>query len=71
MMIEEPSAPRKSLARRVLTYALVVLVAAVAIYGVSELLAPVQTPKSGDCADATDRPGLTAASCDAKAPATR
>ncbi|GLY52020.1 hypothetical protein Lesp01_56760 [Lentzea sp. NBRC 102530] len=49
-----------------LTYALTVLVAAVAIYGVSEFLTPVQTPKAGDCADVTgysNEPDFDAVSC--------
>ncbi|MDX3658333.1 hypothetical protein PV646_13580 [Streptomyces sp. ID05-26A] len=66
MIIDEPAVPGKSLGRRVLTYSLTLVVAAVVIYGVSEFLAPITAPKAGDCANVTgysDEPDLDAVGC--------
>lgn len=49
-MINEEAAPGASLGKQVLTYGATLVVAAVAIYGISEFLTPVQPPKQGDCA---------------------
>lgn len=49
-MINEEAAPKASLAKQVLTYGATLVVAAVAIYGISEFLTPIQPPKQGDCA---------------------
>lgn len=65
-MIDEPSAPRTSLGKRILTYTATLVVAAVAIYGLSEFLTPIQKPKQGDCANVTgfsSEPNFDAVSC--------
>lgn len=65
-MIDEPPAPRTSLRKRVLTYGLTVVVAAVAIYGMTEFLAPITAPKAGECANVTgyaNEPDLDPVSC--------
>jgi hypothetical protein len=65
-MIDEPPAPRTSLGKRILTYAATLVVAAVAIYGLSEFLTPIQKPKQGDCANVTgysNQPDYDAVSC--------
>ncbi|GGU46292.1 LppU/SCO3897 family protein [Lentzea flava] len=51
--MNEETAAGTGLGKRVLTYAATLLVAAVAIYGISEFLTPVQPPKKGDCASLT------------------
>lgn len=56
-MINEEAAPRTSLGKQVLTYGATLVVAAVAIYGISEFLTPVQPPKQGDCALLTGATG--------------
>lgn len=43
--------------KQVLTYAATLFVAALAIYGISEFLTPVQPPKQGDCASLTGSTG--------------
>lgn len=66
MIIDEPPVPGRSLGRRVLTYSLTLVVAAVVIYGVSEFLAPITAPKAGDCVNVTgysDEPDFDAVSC--------
>ncbi|MCP2250420.1 LppU/SCO3897 family protein [Lentzea aerocolonigenes] len=65
-MIDEPPAPRTSLGKRILTYAATLVVAAIAIYGLSEFLTPIQKPKQGDCANVTgfsNKPNFDAVSC--------
>lgn len=53
-MIDGVAVPRKtSVTKQVLTYASTLVVAAVAIYGLTEFLTPVQKPKQGDCASLT------------------
>ncbi|MGW4211427.1 LppU/SCO3897 family protein [Lentzea sp. NPDC004789] len=62
------AAPRTSLGKRVLTYAATVVVAAIAIYGLSEFLTPVQPPRQGACAFLTGNPKdgrYQAVECDA------
>ncbi|MEU0885495.1 hypothetical protein ABZ345_43510 [Lentzea sp. NPDC005914] len=49
-MMNEEAAPRTSAGKRVLTYAATLVVAAVAIYGLSVFLTPIHPPKQGDCA---------------------
>lgn len=49
-MTNEETAPATSLGKRILTYAATLLVAAVAIYGISEFLTPIRPPAQGDCA---------------------
>ncbi|WUD22281.1 hypothetical protein OG205_29845 [Lentzea sp. NBC_00516] len=66
MMIDEPPAPRKSLGTRVLTYGLTLVAAAVAIYGMTEFLAPITAPRTGECANVTgysNEPDLDTVSC--------
>jgi len=66
--MNEEAAPRTSLGKRVLTYAATVVVAAIAIYGLSEFLTPVQPPKQGACAFLTGNPKdgrYRAVECDA------
>lgn len=43
--------------KRILTYGATLVVAAVAIYGLTEFLTPVQKPKPGDCAYLTGTAG--------------
>lgn len=58
VMIDGTAVPRKtSLAKRVLTYGATLVVAAVAIYGLTEYLTPVQKPRPGDCAYLTGAAG--------------
>ncbi|MEV6240571.1 hypothetical protein [Lentzea sp. NPDC051838] len=57
-VMKDEAAPLKtSLWKRVLTYGVTLVVAAVAIYGISEFLTPVQPPKQGDCASLTGDTG--------------
>ncbi|HUQ58300.1 LppU/SCO3897 family protein [Lentzea sp.] len=66
MIIDEPAAPRTSQGKRVATYAVTLVVAAVAIYGMTEFLVPVPKPERGDCANVTgdaDRPDFDAVGC--------
>ncbi|SFR29054.1 hypothetical protein SAMN04488564_116162 [Lentzea waywayandensis] len=66
MIIDEPPAPRKSLGTRVLTYGLTLVAAAVAIYGMTEFLAPITAPKTGECANVTgysNEPDLDSVNC--------
>lgn len=55
--MNEEAAPEASLGKRILTYAATLLVAALAIYGISEFLTPVQPPRQGDCASLTGSAG--------------
>ncbi|MET9629153.1 hypothetical protein ABZX92_17000 [Lentzea sp. NPDC006480] len=67
-MINEEAAPRTSAVKRVLTYGVTLVVAAIAIYGISEFLTPVQPPKQGDCVSLTGDVGrYEAADCSANA----
>jgi TctA family transporter len=52
-VINEEAAPRTSLAKQVLTYGATLVVAAVAIYGLSELLAPLQPPEQANSTGST------------------
>ncbi|MFD5829190.1 hypothetical protein [Lentzea sp. NPDC060358] len=66
MIIDEPAAPRTSLGKRVATYAVTLVVAAVAIYGMTEFVMPVPRPAQGSCANVTgeaDRPDFDAVTC--------
>lgn len=57
-MIDGEAVPRKASAvKRVLTYGATLVVAAVAIYGMTEYLTPVQKPRQGDCAYLTGAAG--------------
>ena len=49
-MSDGPAAPRPSAGKRILTYGVTLVVAAVVIYGMTEFLTPVQKPRQGDCA---------------------
>lgn len=52
--------------KRVLTYGVTLVVAAVAIYGMTEFLSPVQKPRQGECAyltGATDEGRYNAVDC--------
>jgi hypothetical protein len=55
--MNEQAAARTSVGKRVLTYGTTLIVAAVAIYGISEFLTPIQPPKQGDCASLTGDTG--------------
>ncbi|GAB2873021.1 LppU/SCO3897 family protein [Lentzea nigeriaca] len=55
--MNEEATAGTGLGKRVLTYAATLLVAAIAIYGISEFLTPVQPPKRGDCAYLTGNVG--------------
>ncbi|HEX7308682.1 LppU/SCO3897 family protein [Lentzea sp.] len=66
MIIDEPAAPRTSLRKRIATYAATLVVAAVAIYGMTEFLTPVRKPAQGDCANVTGdvaQPDFDAVTC--------
>jgi hypothetical protein len=68
--MNEEAAPEASLGKRVLTYAVTLVVAAVVIYGISEFLTPIQPPKQGDCALLTGDTGRSryqSADCSANA----
>jgi hypothetical protein len=52
-MRDEVAAPKASLVKRFLTYGATLVVAAVAIYGLSEFLSPIKKPAQGDCASLT------------------
>jgi hypothetical protein len=56
-MRDEESAPRTSVGKQIVTYGTTLVVAAVAIYGISEYLSPIQKPKQGDCAYLTGPSG--------------
>lgn len=66
MIIDEPPSRERTTGKRVLTYILTLFVAAVAIYGMTEFLAPITAPKAGDCATVTghpDRPDFGEVNC--------
>lgn len=66
--MNEEATPRTSVGKRVLTYGATLVVAAVAIYGISEFLTPIQPPKQGECASLTGDTGrYQAVDCSAKA----
>lgn len=56
MIIDDGSGPHgKSTLRRAASYAVVLVAAAVAIYGLSEFVTPVPRPAQGDCAHVSGR----------------
>ncbi|MFD9703507.1 hypothetical protein [Lentzea sp. NPDC059081] len=66
MIIDEPAASGTSLRKRVVTYAATLVVAAVAIYGLTEFLTPIRAPHRGDCANVTgyaSQPDFDAVDC--------
>jgi hypothetical protein len=66
--MNEEAAPRTSVGKRILTYGATLVVAAVAIYGMSEFLTPIQPPKRGECASLTGDTGrYQAVDCSANA----